>query len=146
MSAVRRETNIAPPAGEEEDVIRVSVVPELRTSRRFAIAMSAFAVASLALAVTLGDQLEDPLTSDTAAVVVLAVWCFAGAAAAITAIVDVWVRPEGELLGLVATITATVFWLLALLIVIGIVVGATGVVDSEEEPAETQEQTRVRSV
>ena len=112
------------------------MIPEVRTSRRFAIVMSAMAVAALGLAFTLGNQLEDPLTSETAAVAVLAVWCLAGAGAAITAIIDAYIRPEGELLGLIATITATVFWLLALVVVIGIVVGATGVVDAAT-PAET---------
>jgi hypothetical protein len=114
------------------------VVPEIRTSRRFAITLCVFALVSLALAVTVGDQLEDPLNSDTAAVVVLAIWCAAGAGAAIVAVVDAYIRPEGELLGLIASIAATVFGLLALAVVIGIVVGATGVVD-EEVPAEDQD-------
>jgi hypothetical protein len=114
------------------------VVPEIRTSRRSAIALCVLAVLSLGLAVTVGHQLEDPLNSETAAVVVLAVWCAVGAGAAIVAIVDAYIRPEGELLGLIASIAATVFGLLALAVVIGIVVGATGVVD-EEAPAETRE-------
>jgi hypothetical protein len=116
------------------------VVPEVRTTRRFAIAMSVLAVGALALALLFGDQLDDPLTSDTAALVVLAVWCVAGAAAAITAIVDAYVRPEGELLSLITSITAAVFGVLALVVVIGIVVGATGVVD-EESPADTRLRT-----
>jgi hypothetical protein len=116
------------------------VVPEVRTTRRFAIAMSVLAVGALALALLFGDQLEDPLTSDTAALVVLAVWCVAGAAAAITAIVDAYVRPEGELLSLITSIAAAVFGVLALVVVIGIVVGATGVVD-EESPADTRLRT-----
>jgi membrane associated rhomboid family serine protease len=107
------------------------VVPEVRTTRRFAIAMSVLAVLALALALTFGHQLEDPLTSKTGSVVVLAVWCVAGAAAAITAIVDAYIRPEGELLSLIASIAAAVFGVLALVVVIGIVVGATGVVDEE---------------
>ena len=93
--------------------------------------MSVLAALALALALTFGHQLEDPLTSDTAALVVLAVWCVAGAAAAITAIVDAYIRPEGELLSLITSIAAAVFGVLALVVVIGIVVGATGVVDEE---------------
>ena len=73
------------------------MIPEIRTTRRFAIVMSVLAVLALALALTFGHQLEDPLTSDTAALVVLVVWCLAGAAAAITAIVDAYISPEGEL-------------------------------------------------
>ena len=114
------------------------MVPEIRTSKRSAIVLCVLAVASLGLAVTVGDQLEDPLGSDTAALVVLAVWCAVGAAAAIVAIVDAYIRPEGELLGLITSIGATVFGLLALAVVIGIVVGATGVVD-EETPADDQD-------
>jgi hypothetical protein len=116
------------------------VVPEVRTTRRFAIAMSALAVLALALALLFGDQLEDPLTSDTAALVVLVVWCVVGVAAAIVAIVDAYIRPEGELLSLIASIAGAVFGVLALLVVIGIVVGATGVVD-EESPADTRLRT-----
>jgi ABC-type polysaccharide/polyol phosphate export permease len=107
------------------------VIPEVRTTRRFAIAMSALALLALALALLFGDQLQDPLTSETAAVVVLVVWCVAGMAAAITAIVDAYIRPEGELLSLITSIAAAVFGVLALVVLIGIVVGATGVVDEE---------------
>ncbi len=107
------------------------MIPEVRTTRRFAIAMSILAVLALAFALTFGDQLQDPLTSDTAALVVLVVWCLAGAAAAITAIVDAYIRPEGELLSLVTSIAAAIFGVLALVVLIGIVVGATGVVDEE---------------
>ena len=117
------------------------MVPEVRTTRRFAIAMSVVAVFALALALTFGHQLEDPLTSETGAVVVLAVWCVVGAAAAITAIVDAYVRPEGELLSLIASIAAAIFGVLALLVVIGIVVGATGVVDEETPSSQGRTQT-----
>ena len=105
------------------------MIPEVRTTRRFAIAMCVLAVLALALALTFGHQLEDPLTSDTAAVAV-AVWCVAGAAAAITSIVDAYIRPEGELWSLITSVGA-IFGVLALVVVIGIVVGATGVVDEE---------------
>ena len=105
------------------------MIPEVRTSQRFAIAMSAMAVVALGITFTVGHQLEDPLKSETGSVAVLAVWCLVGAGAAIAAIVDAYIRPEGELLGLITTVAATVFWLLALVVVIGVVVGATGVVD-----------------
>jgi peptidoglycan/LPS O-acetylase OafA/YrhL len=120
------------------------VIPEVRTTRRAAIVLSVLAVASLGVALTVGHQLEDPLSSSTASVIVLAVWCALGAGAAITAIVDAYVRPEGELLGLVTTIVATVFGLLSLLVTIGVVVGATGVMD-EEEPAELRDEPAARS-
>jgi peptidoglycan/LPS O-acetylase OafA/YrhL len=112
------------------------LVPELRTSRTFAIALSVLALAALGLALTQGDQLDDPLGSETATTIVLAVWCVVGAGAAIVAIVDAYIRPDGEVLGLITSIAATVFGLLALAITIGIVVGATGVVD-EEAPADS---------
>ena len=114
------------------------MIPELRTSRRFAISLSVAAVAAVGVAVTLGHQLEDPLRSSTGSVVVLAIWCVVGLGAAITAIVDAYIKPEGERLGLITTIAATIFGLLALAVVIGIVVGATGVVD-EEAPAERRD-------
>jgi peptidoglycan/LPS O-acetylase OafA/YrhL len=112
------------------------LVPELRTSRTFAIALSVLALAALGLALTQGDQLDDPLGSETATTIILAVWCVVGAGAAIVAIVDAYIRPDGEILGLITTIAATIFGLLALAITIGIVVGATGVVD-EEAPADS---------
>lgn len=121
------------------------MVPEVRTTQRAAIVLSVLALVSLAVALTIGHQLEDPLSSSTASVVVLAVWCVLGAGAAITAIVDAYIRPEGELLGLITTIVATVFALLSLLVTIGIVVGATGVMD-EEEPAELRDEPPARSV
>ena len=106
--------------------------------------LSVLALVSLGVALTIGHQLEDPLSSSTASVVVLAIWCVLGACAAITAIVDAYIRPEGELLGLITTIVATVFALLSLLVTIGIVVGATGVMD-EEEPAELRDEPPARS-
>ena len=120
------------------------LVPEVRTTRRAAIVLTVLALVSLGIALTIGNQLEDPLNSSTASVVVLAVWCALGAGAAITAIVDAFVRPEGELLGLITTIAATVFGLLSLLVTIGVVVGATGVMD-EDEPAELRDEPPARS-
>ena len=113
------------------------MIPELRTSPRLAISLSVAAVAALGITFTLGHQLEDPLKSETGAVVVLALWCLAGAGGAITAIVDAYIKPEGERLALITTIVAAVFAVLALLVVIGIVIGATGVVD-EDVPADTR--------
>jgi hypothetical protein len=120
------------------------LVPEVRTSRRSAIVLSVLALAALGLTFAFGEQLEDPLKSETGSIVVLGVWCAVGAGAAIAAIVDAYIRPEGELLGLITTIAATVFALLALLVTIGIVVGATGVVD-EEQPAESGARAAARS-
>ena len=102
--------------------------------------MSVLAVAAIGMAFLFGRQLEDPLKSETGALVVLAIWCLAGAGAAITAIVDAYIRPEGELLGLITSIVATIFGLLALLVVMGIIVGATGVVD-EETPGEAKDRS-----
>ena len=113
------------------------MVPEVRTTRRTAIVLTVLALVSFAVAATIGNQLEDPLNSNTASLVVLIVWCVLGGGAAITA--------EGEVLGLITTIAATVFGLLSLLVAIGVVVGATGVMD-EEEPAELQDERPARSV
>jgi len=113
------------------------MIPELRTSPRFAIALAVMAVLALAISLGLGNQLEDAMGSSTAAVVVLGLWCLIGAAVAITAIVDAYIKPEGELLGLVTSIAATVFALLAMLVLTGIVVGATGVTD-EDVPADSR--------
>lgn len=116
------------------------MIPELRTSRRLAISLSVATVAALGVTFTLGHQLEDPLKSETGSVVVLALWCLVGAGAAITAIVDAYIQPEGERLELVTTIAATVFGLLALVVATGVVIGATGVVD-EQPTAESRERT-----
>lgn len=107
------------------------MIPEVRTSRQVAITLCVGTVIALAVAVLFGHQLEAPLQSETGSVVVLTIWCLLGAGAAITAIVDAYVRPEGERLGLITTIAATVFGVLALVVFIGIVVGATGVVDEQ---------------
>ena len=120
------------------------LVPEVRTTQRTAIVLSVLALVSVGVALTIGHQLQDPLSSSTASVVVLALWCVLGAGAAITAIVDAYIRPEGELVGLITTIVATVFGLLSLRVTIGIVVGATGVMD-EDEPAELRDEPAARS-
>lgn len=113
------------------------LIPEIRTRRNVAIGLCVAALAALPVALLFGHQLEDPLGSEAASIAILAVWCLAGAGAAIAAIVDAYVRPEGELLGLITTIVATVFAVLALVVFVGIVVGATGVVDTET-PAEAR--------
>ena len=120
------------------------LVPEVRTTQRTAIVLSVLALVSVGVVLAIGQQLQEPLSSSTASVVVLALWCVLGAGAAITAIVDAYIRPEGELVGLITTIVATVFGLLSLLVTIGIVVGATGVMD-EEEPAELRDEPAARS-
>jgi cytochrome bd-type quinol oxidase subunit 2 len=119
------------------------LIPEIRTSRNVAIGLCVAALAALPVAVLFGHQLEDPLGSEAASIAVLAVWCLAGAGAAIAAIVDAYVRPDGELLGLITTIVATVFAVLALVVFVGIVVGATGVVETET-PAEARAQPAAR--
>lgn len=101
------------------------MIPEVRTGTRTAIALSVLAVVALALSIGLGRHLEDVLDSSTAATAVLAGWCVIGVAAAIAAVVDAYVRPDGELLGLVVAIAATVFAIASLLVVAGIVAGAT---------------------
>jgi hypothetical protein len=119
------------------------LIPEIRTSRNVAIVLCVAALAALPVALLFGHQLEDPLGSEAASIAVLAVWCLAGAGAAIAAIVDAYVRPDGELLGLITTIVATVFAVLALVVCVGIVVGATGVVETET-PAEARAEPGAR--
>jgi len=102
------------------------MIPELRTSRRFAIVLAVGAMIAIAISVAGVDKLEEALDSATGAAVVLGAWCLIGAVTAITAIVDAFIEPEGERLELATRIGATLFCLLALVVVIGIVVGATG--------------------
>jgi hypothetical protein len=100
------------------------MVPELRTSPRFAILIAVGAVASLAVAVLATDHVEDALKSGTAAVVVLGVWCGTGCGAAIAGIVDAYLRPNGEALGLATTIAATVFAILGMVVLASVAIGA----------------------
>jgi drug/metabolite transporter (DMT)-like permease len=99
----------------------MNAIPEIRTSQRFAIVLSLLAVVATAIAVTVGSRVEDGLGSAAAATALLVIWCATGFGAAMAAVVDAWVRPEGERLGLATTIAATVFALLALVVVAGVV-------------------------
>ena len=87
----------------------MSGTPEIRTRPPTAIAICLGAVLSLGIASLAGSQLEKLLDSQTAATVVLVLWCVLGCAAAIAAVVDAYVKPEGERLGLATTIAATDF-------------------------------------
>jgi hypothetical protein len=94
-------------------------MPEIRTRPASAIAMCVAAVFALILATFADAQLEDLLGSRGATIAVLAIWCVLGCAAAIAAVVDAYVKPEGERLSLATTIAATLFAILALAIVAG---------------------------
>ena len=100
------------------------MTPEIRTRPGTAIAICIGAVVSLGVAALAGTQLAKLLDSQTAATVILVVWCVLGCSAAIAAVVDAYLKPEGERLGLATTIAATLFWILALAIIAGVVAGA----------------------
>jgi len=110
------------------------VTPEIRTQPSTAIALCVAAVFSLAIASFAGSRLEDLLGSSAAATIILALWCVLGCAAAIAAIVDAYVKPEGERLGLATTIAATLFAILALAVISGVVAGAANL-GVDEEPS-----------
>lgn len=105
------------------------MIPEIRTQQATAIVLCVTAVAAMAVSVLAGSQLDSALGSRTAATVVLAAWCLAGGAAAIGAVVDAYVKPEGEELALGVTIAAALFAVLSLLALVGIAIGASGVVE-----------------
>jgi hypothetical protein len=106
------------------DARETELVPEIRTSGRFAIAFTVVALAAVGVAVFGIDHVEDALGSGSAAIAVLAVWCLSGCGGAIAAIVDAYVRPEGETLGLATMIAATVFGILGMVVVTSIALGA----------------------
>ncbi|MDQ3571297.1 MAG: hypothetical protein M3383_00370 [Actinomycetota bacterium] len=106
-------------------------IPEIRTSERSAIALCAAAVFAIAVAVLAGSQLDKAFNSQTAAIAVLAAWCLSGGGAAIAAVVDAYVKPEGEDLGYWTTVAAAVFGVLTLLALVGIAIGASGVAETE---------------
>jgi drug/metabolite transporter (DMT)-like permease len=108
--------------------------PEIRTRPPIAIALCAGALFSLVVASKAGSQLEKLLDSETAATAILIFWCALGFAAAIAAIVDAYVKPEGERLGLATTIAATLFSILALAVIAGVVAGAADL--GKQTPAE----------
>ena len=107
--------------------------PELRTQPGTAIALCVSALAALVIAIFAAGQLESLLGSRSGAIAVLAVWCVIGCAAAICAVVDAYLKPEGERLNLATTVTATVFAVLALAIVSGVVAGAANL--GADEPS-----------
>ena len=104
---------------------RAESIPEVRTGRPAAIALSVGAVVALVVAIGLNRHLEDALNSSGAALAVLAAWCVLGVALAIAAVLDAYVRPDGETLSLAVAIAATVFAIASMLVVAGIVAGAT---------------------
>ena len=102
-----------------------SRIPEVRTGRADAIVLSVAALLALAVSIGLNRHMEDALGSSGAATAVLAAWCVVGVGTAIAAVVDAYLKPDGELLGLIVTIAATVFAIASLLVIAGIIVGAT---------------------
>ena len=102
-----------------------SRIPEVRTGRAAAIVLSVAALLALAVSIGLNRHMEDALGSSGAATAVLAAWCVVGVGTAIAAVVDAYLKPDGELLGLIVTIAATVFAIASLLVIAGIIVGAT---------------------
>jgi peptidoglycan/LPS O-acetylase OafA/YrhL len=109
------------------------VTPEIRTRPTTAIVICVGALFSLVVAAFAGSQLETLLDSETAATVVLGVWCLLGCGAAIAAVVDAYIKPEGERLGLATTIAATLFAILALAVIAGVVAGAADLGKADEE-------------
>jgi hypothetical protein len=102
-----------------------------------AIALSIGALLSLVVAAFAGSQLEKLLDSEAAATVILALWCLLGCAAAIAAIVDAYIQPDGERLGLATTIAATIFAILALAVIAGVVAGAADLGKADVEALES---------
>ena len=121
------------PAQPASDTIPDVRIPVVRTGARTAIALSVGALFAIVVSIGLNRHLEDALGSETAAMVVLGAWCVLGAAVAIAAIVDAYLRPEGETLALVIAVAATVFAVAWLLVVAGIIVGATSETVAEAE-------------
>jgi len=107
-------------------------MPEIRTRPATAIVISVGAIFSLVVAAFAGSQLENLLGSQSAATAVLAIWCLLGCGAAIAAIVDAYIKPEGERLGLATTIAATLFAILALAVIAGVVAGAADLGKADE--------------
>ena len=108
------------------------MMPEIRTRRPVAIAICVGALFSLVIAAFAGSQLEKLLGSETAATAVLVVWCLLGCGAAIAAVVDAFIKPEGERLGLATTIASTLFAILGLAVIAGVVGGAADLGKAEE--------------
>ena len=108
------------------------MTPEVRTKPATAIMIAVGALISLVIATFAGAQLEKLLDSHAAATVILILWCVLGCAASIAAIVDAFVKPEGERLSLATTIAATIFAVMALAVVAGVVAGAANLGQDDE--------------
>lgn len=108
-------------------------MPEIRTKPSTAIVLCVGALFSIVIAAFAGAQLENLLDSETLATGILAIWCLLGCGAAIAAIVDAYVKPNGETLGLATTIAATLFAILALAVIAGVVAGAADLGEDEVE-------------
>ncbi|MEJ7875834.1 MAG: hypothetical protein WKF62_04165 [Solirubrobacterales bacterium] len=115
------------------------MTPEIRTRPATAIALCVGAAFSLAVASLAGSQLEKLLGSQAAATVILVLWCVIGCAAAIAAVVDAYVKPEGERLALASAIAATVFAVLALAVIAGVVAGAANLGNGDEKRASVED-------
>lgn len=111
----------------------VAAMPEIRTTRGVAIVLCVAAVLSIAIGTLGGSQLEKLLDSGTLATVVIAIWCVVGAVAAIAAVIDAYIKPEGERLGLAIAVAATIFAILGLAVISGVVAGAANLGGSELE-------------
>jgi hypothetical protein len=107
-------------------------MPEIRTRPPIAIAICVGALFSIVVAAFAGTQLEKLLGSETAATAVLVIWCLLGCGAAIAGLVDAFIKPEGERLGLATTIAATLFAILALAVIAGVVAGAADLGKADE--------------
>jgi predicted exporter len=118
------------------------MIPEVRTKPATAIAMSVAALVSLVIAAFAGSRLEDLLGSAGLSTAVLGVWCVLGFGAAIAAIVDAYVKPEGERLSLAATVAATLFAVLGLAVVSGVVAGAADLGSGDELEQELRRSAR----
>jgi hypothetical protein len=113
--------------------VGVRVTPEIRTRPGTAIVICIGALFSIVIAAFAGLQLEKLLDSETAAMGILVFWCVLGCGAAIAAIVDAYIKPGGERLGLATTIAATLFAILALAVIAGVVAGAADLGKSDVE-------------
>ena len=114
------------------------MTPEIRTKPATAIMITIAAFLSLVVAAFAGSQLEKLFDSETLATVVLGLWCVLGCAAAIAAIVDAYLKPEGERLSLATTVAATIFAVLALAVLAGVVAGAADLGQSSERAERAQ--------
>jgi len=113
------------------------MTPEIRTKPATAIMLAIGALLSLVVASFAGSQLEKLLDSEALATVILASWCAIGCTAAIAAIVDAYIKPEGERLSIATTVAATIFAVLALAVIAGVVGGAANLGEDDERSERT---------